>query len=216
MTPQKHHPNRTFNNHKKSNGFKIGKLSKMSEAYRGKAVQIKKTLIHKAKLKKQRAKELIQAGYSTETDASKGPNRPISRSEPSNAFEAKRVPEVDDPMDVDTSSFHQQKLGPRRDGMRIDNDEAQNPSRSHSLKRPQKTFRNTSGNEVLEAQPSQKKRKLQESEPSTFTKTEPSNPATSSRSSLSRLKKNQMLHPNGQPRLSVKLNRMLDKIQRGA
>ncbi|EGF99335.1 uncharacterized protein MELLADRAFT_68653 [Melampsora larici-populina 98AG31] len=218
MPPQKHNQTKHLNHNKKSNGFKIGKLSKMSESYRGKAVQIKKTLIHKAKLKKQRAKELIQAGYSTETKSHKGPNQSTSRSDPTNAFELKRGMEVNDPMDLDTSTFPQPKLGPRKDGMRIDHDESQSQSQFNSLKRPQKSSHSTNNNEIIETQPSLKKRKIQESQPFTSSSNlpDPHNPTKNNRSSLSRLKKNQMLHPNGQPRLSVKLNRMLDKIQRGA
>ncbi|KAI8455049.1 hypothetical protein BY996DRAFT_6413435 [Phakopsora pachyrhizi] len=57
----------------RNGGFKIGKKKFGSKSfdsgYLGKAQKIKQTLIHKAKLKKQRAKELIRAGYQNEGES---------------------------------------------------------------------------------------------------------------------------------------------------
>lgn len=73
---------------KRAKGFRIGKNkpgTSSQSIYLGKAEKIKKTLIHKAKLKKQRAKELAKAGYSTtgqpDTDHERIPAEPVSDGE---------------------------------------------------------------------------------------------------------------------------------------
>ncbi|KNZ59403.1 hypothetical protein VP01_173g6 [Puccinia sorghi] len=62
------HKNEQQESSKRPKGFRIGKNKPgaSQSVYLGKAEKIKKTLIHKAKLKKQRAKELAKAGYTTE------------------------------------------------------------------------------------------------------------------------------------------------------
>ncbi|KAH9817584.1 hypothetical protein DFH28DRAFT_1081219 [Melampsora americana] len=211
MTNQKQttNQNQKTNQKQKTNGFKIGKRSNSTESYRGKAIQIKKTLIHKAKLKKQRAKELIKAGYTNSN-----PNQSIinqTQSNFTNSFQSNPKSKVNHSMDLDSSPH--QKLGPRKDGMRIDDD---HQSQTNSLKRSQTSSNNISSHDFIESQPNSKKRKIHESPllTSSSNQTESNHSKPIHRSSFSRLKRNQILHSNGQPRLSIKLNRMLDKIQR--
>ncbi|KAG0144955.1 hypothetical protein CROQUDRAFT_716336 [Cronartium quercuum f. sp. fusiforme G11] len=219
MTPQISHSasKRTLANGKKSTGFKIGKFShsKISETYRGKAEQIKKTLIHKAKLKKQRAKELVRAGYSADGPSASRRNAPASGKD----FNDKDLNNMDCSMDVDLPPIQESKLGPRKDGMRIDNDDDTSSSRPRFLKRPYNPSRqNSESDPVMQNGTSPKKPKLDHPQPAASSSSGPttsSNLSTGTRSSRDKShSKPRLHHANGQPKLSVKLTRMLNKIQR--
>lgn len=180
------------------------------------AIQIKKTLIHKAKLKKQRAKELFRAGYAS-TGPSCKTDSPENRASGQDEKEEENGP--DDSMDVDNPRLGSSKLGPRSDGMRID--ETISDQYSCSVKRTRghlHSKESTEPNSPISG-PSPKKRKLQDGHPSASSST--ANPLPVAKASNApggskdrRSQKARIHHPNGQPRLSHKLSRMLQKIQR--
>ncbi|KAH9449800.1 hypothetical protein MJO28_010888 [Puccinia striiformis f. sp. tritici] len=222
MVPTKTTGSEQNSSWKRSKGFRIGKNKPgvSQSVYLGKAEKIKKTLIHKAKLKKQRAKELAKAGYNPATDPA-----PESSTTRTTADESRE--------DVDLDRTDNRRNGrPQSEPRRHSHSGKEHQSSSmypptatsttnkSSFKEDQKDYPRRPSNPSATThenydqsssssklpEPLTKKRHQDLHHLSThFNKTSSSTPKRAPRSKVQ--------HANGQPKLSHRVSKILSKLQ---
>ncbi|KAA1121191.1 hypothetical protein PGTUg99_023910 [Puccinia graminis f. sp. tritici] len=191
---------------KRSKGFRIGKNKPgvSQSVYLGKAEKIKKTLIHKAKLKKQRAKELAKAGYDTTTSgpAPESPTDNHQEDQPSGRTDSRRT----QPGPSDSGrpkNSHQERP---KDSSHPSTTKSQNSSNQHDRHHPKSSARaqqnhHPSSNE-LKASLKESTTKTRDPQQSNHHLKTPNRPARA-----------KIQHANGQPKLSHRVSKILSKLE---
>ncbi|WAR59304.1 hypothetical protein PtB15_10B646 [Puccinia triticina] len=186
---------------KRSKGFRIGKNKPgvSQSVYLGKAEKIKKTLIHKAKLKKQRAKELVKAGYSASSDRT-----PESRTADNEEEEqpSERADRRDSQPGPASSRRPQNNPKPPTRPANTSKHPSNQPNQQ-SPKASAQVPHSSSSSTLMEPNPQSARRGRHQDHRSNNLHKNPIKPP-----------KARIQHANGQPKLSHRVSKILSKLER--